>query len=165
MSGLRSRDSCRSAFRNWGILPLQSQYISSLLMFIVNNIGLYYTTSQIHCLNTRRNFDLYCPHVHLIIYQRGPYYFSIKLFNHLPLNIKELAPNITLFRVALSAFLHSKSFYKIEEYFRYNPTTNLTVIYMHSITMFYIYCKCCIATVMYMGFCADLLLLYLYALF
>jgi hypothetical protein len=29
-SGLRSRDSCRDAFRDWGILPLQSQYTFSL---------------------------------------------------------------------------------------------------------------------------------------
>jgi hypothetical protein len=91
--GLRSRDSCRDAFRDWGILPLQSQYIFSLLMFVANNMGLYHT-SQIHGLNTRRNFDLYRPQTNLTTYQRGPYYFGIKLFNQLPLNIKELIHNI-----------------------------------------------------------------------
>jgi hypothetical protein len=60
---------------------------------------------------------LYCPQTNLTISQRGPYYFGIKLFNHLPLNIKELAHSIKLFRVALSAFLHSKSFYTLDEYF------------------------------------------------
>jgi hypothetical protein len=44
-------------------------------------------------------------------------HFGIKLFNHLPSNIKELAHNIKQFTVALSAFLHSKSFYTLEEYF------------------------------------------------
>jgi hypothetical protein len=58
----------------------------------------------------RRNFDLYHPQAHLTIYQRGPYYFGIKLLNHLPLKIKE-------FRVALNAFLHSKSYYTLDEYF------------------------------------------------
>jgi hypothetical protein len=83
----------------------------------VNNKGLYHTTSQIHGVNTRRNFDLYRPQTNLTTYQRGPYYFGIKLFNHLPSNIKELAHNIKQFTAALSAFLHSKSFYTLEEYF------------------------------------------------
>jgi hypothetical protein len=52
MSGLRPRDSCRQAFRDWGILPLQSQYISFLLIFVVNNMGFYHSTSQIDGFNT-----------------------------------------------------------------------------------------------------------------
>jgi hypothetical protein len=94
MSGLKPRDSCRDTFRVWRILPLQSQYIFSLLTFIVNNKCSYHTTSQIHGVNTRRNFDLYRPQSNLTTYQKGPYYFGIKLFNHLPLSIKELAHNI-----------------------------------------------------------------------
>jgi hypothetical protein len=34
----RSRDSCRDLFKNLTILPLQSQYILSLLLFVVDNI-------------------------------------------------------------------------------------------------------------------------------
>jgi hypothetical protein len=119
MSGLRSGDSCRDAFRDWGILPLQSQYIFSLLMFVVNNIGLNHTTSQIHGLNTWRNFHLYRPQTNLTTYQRGPYYFGIKPFNHLPLNIKDnpLIHNIKQFRAALNAFLYTKSYYTLDEYF------------------------------------------------
>jgi hypothetical protein len=117
MSGLRPRNSCRDAFRDWGILPLQSQYVFSLLIFVVNNMGLYHKSSQIHGLNMRCNFDIYCPQTSLTIYQRGPYYFGIKLFNHLPLKIKELAFDIKQFRAALKAFLHSKSFYTLDKYF------------------------------------------------
>jgi hypothetical protein len=116
MSELRPRDFRRDAFKDWRILLLQSQYIFFVLIFVVNNMGLYHTTSQIHGFNTRRNFDLYHPQTDLTIYQRGPYYFGIKLFNHLPLNIKELT-HIKQFRAALSAVLHSKSFYTLDEYF------------------------------------------------
>jgi hypothetical protein len=76
-------------------------------MFVVNNMGLDHTTSQIHGLNFRRSFDHYQPQTNLTIHQRGPYYFGIRLFNRLPLNIKELTHNIKQFRVAVSAFLHS----------------------------------------------------------
>jgi hypothetical protein len=117
ISGLRPRDTCREAFRNWGILPSQSQYIFSLLIIVVNNIGFYYSTSQIHGFNTRRNFDLCRPQTNLSICQRGPYYFGIKPFNHLPFDIKELSYNAKQFWSALRAFLHSKSFYTLDEYF------------------------------------------------
>jgi hypothetical protein len=80
-------------------------------------MGLYHTTSQIHGLNTRRNLDLYRPQTNLTIYQRGPYYFGIKILNHLPLNTKELAQNTKQFSKALNAFLCFKSFYTIDEYF------------------------------------------------
>jgi hypothetical protein len=37
ITGRRSRDSCRDLFMNLKIVPLQSQYILSLLLFVVNN--------------------------------------------------------------------------------------------------------------------------------
>jgi hypothetical protein len=81
-------------------------------------MGLYHMTSQMHGFNTRHNFDLYLPQADLTNYQRGAYYFDNKLFNHLSLNIKELTHNTKQFRAALSAFfLHSKSFYTLDEYF------------------------------------------------
>jgi hypothetical protein len=43
-------------------------------------------TSEIHGLNTGDNFDIHHPQTDLTTYQRAPYYFGIKLFNHLPLN-------------------------------------------------------------------------------
>jgi hypothetical protein len=37
ITGCKSRDSCRDLFKNLKILPLQSQYILSLLLFVVDN--------------------------------------------------------------------------------------------------------------------------------
>jgi hypothetical protein len=74
-------------------------------------------TSQIHGLNARHNLELYCPQTELTVYHRGPYYLGIKLVNHLPLNIKELSRDIKQFSKALNAFLHSKHFYTLDEYF------------------------------------------------
>ena len=39
--GLRGRDSCREYFKKLQMLPLQSQYMLSLLLFVVDN-GDYY---------------------------------------------------------------------------------------------------------------------------
>jgi hypothetical protein len=66
------------------ILPLQSQYILSLLIFVVNNKNLFYVNSEIHSINTRQNFNLYQPQANLTLYQKGAYYSGIKVFNKPP---------------------------------------------------------------------------------
>jgi hypothetical protein len=48
-------DSCRELFKKLEILPLQSQYIFSLLMFMAENREQFKTNSQIHNTNTRHN--------------------------------------------------------------------------------------------------------------
>ena len=78
---------------------------------------MYQTASQIHGINTRCTLDFYYPHSGLTVHQKGRYCFDIKLFNHLPLSIKELVHDNKQFRKVLSVFLHSKSFCTIEEYF------------------------------------------------
>jgi hypothetical protein len=53
MAGIGNRDSCRQLFKTLRILPLQSQYIYSLLCFLVNNMDSYQFLSDTHSRNTR----------------------------------------------------------------------------------------------------------------
>ena len=46
------RTSCRDLFKNLNILPLQSQYVLSLAMFVIENLGEFVTNSDIHSLNS-----------------------------------------------------------------------------------------------------------------
>jgi hypothetical protein len=59
---------------------------------------------------------------HLSKYQKGTHCFGINVFNNLPARIKDLSYNIRQFESALRAFLHSHSFYILDEYFNYNKT-------------------------------------------
>jgi hypothetical protein len=93
MSGLRPRDSCREAFKDWGIVPLQSQYIFSLLIFLWITWA-FIIQHHKYMILTRRNFDLYHSQTNLSICQRWPYYFGIKLFNHLPLTLSLRGPRL-----------------------------------------------------------------------
>ena len=52
MAGCRYRDSCRKLFINLEILPLPSQYILSLLMFMIRNRNQFLVNSEIHHINT-----------------------------------------------------------------------------------------------------------------
>ena len=52
----------------------------------------------------------------LTLFQKGAYFYGIKLFNHLPPRIKRLSNEIKLFKPALKRFLNTHSFYSVEKY-------------------------------------------------
>ena len=41
-------------------------------------------------MDTRQRNNLYLPQAHLTTYQKGAYYLGIKIFNNLPLEIKNV---------------------------------------------------------------------------
>jgi hypothetical protein len=98
-------------------LPLQPQYIYSLLCFITNNMDQYQFISDIHSRNTGQGSNLYKPSSNLSLYQRGTYYMGIKIFNSLPPYLKKLHNDSRLFRLALKDYLYTHSFYTLQEYY------------------------------------------------
>ena len=115
--GLGPRDSCRKPFKHLRILPLQSQYIFSLMMFVVENKSIFQAKSEMHGINTRQNSNLYQPQANLTLYQRGVYYSGVKVFNNLPPSIRKLYSDIKRFKLQLDKYLHQKSVYTLEEYY------------------------------------------------
>ena len=91
MEGCGNRVSCRNLFKKLQILPLTSQYMLSLLMFVVQNKNLFLTNNENHNVDTRQRNNLYLPQANLTIYQKGAYYLGIKIFNNLPSEIKNVA--------------------------------------------------------------------------
>jgi hypothetical protein len=114
----RNRDSCRELFQILKILSLCSQYIFSLLLYIVNNKQLFMTNLEIHKISTRSSTNLHPPISNLTKLQKGAYYSGIKIFiiSHLTC----LCNKIKLLRPDLKRFLYTNSFYSIEEYFNHN---------------------------------------------
>jgi hypothetical protein len=55
-------------------------------------------------------------------------FFGIKLFNRLPINIKNLPNEIKLFKFALKSFTLIHSFYSIREYYNNKNKQNLVLI-------------------------------------
>ena len=113
MEGCGNRVSCRNLFKKLQIWPLTSQYMLSLLMFVVQNKNLFLTNNENHNLDTRQRNDLYLPQANLTIYQKGAYYSGIKIFNNLPLEIKNVAGKK---KKSYETLLHTYLFYTIEEY-------------------------------------------------
>jgi hypothetical protein len=77
--GLKKRDSCRNSFNKMTILPLCSQYIYSLMKYVVNNRHLFTRNSEIHNIGTRQNINLFPPSTSLARIQKGAYYSGIKI--------------------------------------------------------------------------------------
>jgi len=118
--GISSRDSCREHFKKLKILPLQSQYILSLLLFVIDNGDYFKVNSEIHNINTRTKSNVHRQISNLSAYQKGTYYSGIRVFNSLPSQVKNLSPNRNQFKHALKNFLYFHSFYTLDEYFSCN---------------------------------------------
>jgi hypothetical protein len=58
--------------------------------------------------------NLYLPVANLKIYQKGPEFMGIKVYNNLPGNISLLSNNKKVFRKALLLFLQFYSFNSVE---------------------------------------------------
>ena len=70
-----------------------SQYMLSLLMFVVQNKNLFSTSIENHNIDTRQRNNLCLPQGNLTICQKEAYYSGIKIFNNLPLEFKNVAGN------------------------------------------------------------------------
>ena len=109
--------SCRQLFEDLNILPIQSQYIYLIRLFVTKNKDQFLSNSQVHKINTRQTSDLFVPTANLTIYQKCFYYSGIKIYNHLPTAIKDLSCDKNKFKLALKRCLLHNSFYSLEEYF------------------------------------------------
>ena len=125
-----SSTSCRNLFKELSILPLQSQYILSLAVYVSKNIKDFTTNSDIHSINTRYKSNLYPPLLRLTKYQKGVYYTGIKIYNCLPPKIRELTSKIIQFKKVLKKFLLWGSFYTVEEFLDWASMHDLYTLYL-----------------------------------
>jgi hypothetical protein len=59
IKGCGYKDSCRQQFREMNILPLRSQYIYSLMMFVRKNRGRFNTNSDCYDIDNRQNMNIH----------------------------------------------------------------------------------------------------------
>jgi len=117
VEGCGNRVSCTSLLKKLQILHLKSQYMLPSLMFVVQKKTFFLTRNENCNLDTRQRNNLYLPQANLTIHQKELIIRRIKIFNHLPLEIKNVAGNQKKFKIALKKFLYTYSFYTLEECF------------------------------------------------
>jgi hypothetical protein len=89
MTGTGPRCSCRNLFKKPNILPVPSQYILSLMLFVIENQQDFLTSAYVHDFDTRNKNHLYLPALSLSYVQKGVLYSRSKIFNNLPSNIRD----------------------------------------------------------------------------
>jgi hypothetical protein len=99
------RDSCRELFKKLEILPLYSQYIFSISIFVIKNKHLFHTNNKTDSIHTRFTTNLHPPTAHLTKFQNSVHYSAIKIFNNLPQDIKDLANEVTPFRNTFYSYI------------------------------------------------------------
>jgi hypothetical protein len=70
ITNLRNSDSYRNIFKTMKILLFYSQYIFSLLMYIVDNRHLFIINQDIHNISTRSNLKFHIPSFNLTKFQK-----------------------------------------------------------------------------------------------
>jgi len=101
------------------IIMLYLQYIYSLVLYTINNKHLFDTNNKIHKYKTRNNNNLHHPIANISKFNKGAYISGIKVFNHLPQNIKALTNDHKYFKSSLKRFLYHNFFYSVNEYYEY----------------------------------------------
>ena len=92
----------------------------SLLLFVVTNKKLFLLNSQIYDINTHYNNNLHLLLTGLTLVQKGVAYSGCKIYNHLPLQIKNISNNVPLCKSKLKKFLLRCIFYIVDEYYQQN---------------------------------------------
>jgi len=117
------------------ILPLPSQYIYSLLVFVNKNRELFLSNSEIHELDTRYNQNLHLRSTNLALVQKGVLYSGSKIYNYLPLSIKAHSNNAKRFKATLKRYLVEHVFYSIDEYYQFQ-----WLWFFYTFYVFYLFC-------------------------
>ena len=73
-------DSCRPLLKQLQILTLPSQYLYSLLVFVIKNRDLFSLNSNIHNSNTRSKNNLHLPSTNLTMIQKGVLHSGSRFF-------------------------------------------------------------------------------------
>ena len=139
----RMRLSCRELFKKLEILLLYSQYIFSMSIFVIKNEHLFSTNNQIHIFQKRFKTNFIAPTAYLTKFQKAMHDTTIKIFNNLPHNIKELT-NETESTVSecFKKFLLINFFYniKIILIIRVIPLTTGFIILIYLYLKFFQHC-------------------------
>ena len=84
---------------------------------IINNHAIFQTNSSVNNINTRNQHHLLRRDANQSCFQKSTFCARIKIFNSLPPSVAILKNDKAKFKAALRKYLHTQSFYSVEEFF------------------------------------------------
>jgi len=114
IKGIPFRQDCREAFRELNILTLPSLFILECLKMSHQNQHDLKRNCDIHSYGTRNREDLVIQHQRLSSTKYSFNYWSAKIFNKMPKNIRQLSH--TKFKDTMKSYLIGRAFYSVQEF-------------------------------------------------
>jgi hypothetical protein len=115
--GVNSRCHCKPLFKQLNVLTVTSLYILECLMYVKSNLPTIPTNSLVHNHNTRFSEHLRLSQCNYRSTIKSSFEFSLKLYNMLPLYLKNL--NAINFKKQVKGILLLLSVYTVEEFIDY----------------------------------------------
>lgn len=113
--GLSPRESCKNAFQRLGLLTFPCLYIFEMVKHVHENTHIYNINNIKHNHHTRYKDNFRIPKHRLTLFENGPYYSGIQIYNKIPHEIKSLG-SANLFYRKVRVFLVRKCYYSVEEF-------------------------------------------------
>ncbi|CAK1593695.1 unnamed protein product [Parnassius mnemosyne] len=112
-----SDETLRNVFKEKGYLTLTNIYILEISIFIKQNNKYFQIKSNLNSRPIRSQYknNLCTPKINNYMYYKSTFCTGIKIFNHLPPNIK--AMDLPRFKIHLKKWLIYNVFYNLNEYF------------------------------------------------
>lgn len=114
---IKKRESCKPHFKNLKILTMPSIYILEMCKFVRKYPYFYNNLDDLprrYALRPGRN-KIIKPRSQLKMHSNGPHIMSIKIYNKLPIEVKNIQKD-SLFAKTLKSYLIDKTYYDIKEY-------------------------------------------------
>jgi hypothetical protein len=120
MMGISPRNTCRPLFKSLRIMTVSSQYILSLMKFLLNNLECFTFNNGIHTNFTRNRKSLHVPRTNLSLSQQGVHYMCIKVLNKLPKYVTNSLENKKQFIRKVKKLLLDQAFYSVNEFLNFH---------------------------------------------
>ena len=117
MAGLSITETCKNVFKEYGILTLPCLLIYELCRYVYINKDKFESNKDVHGINTRQKNNFHIPFRSLNITLNSPNSLGLRVYNHLPQDIKN-CNSMILFKKRLKLYLLNETFYKLDEYFQ-----------------------------------------------
>ena len=113
--GLKKGDTCKSYFKESGILTVPSLYIMYTVLYVKQHIHQLAKLGDNHSHNTRNRNTLANVSHNTYMFSQQSIYRGIKLYNSLPNNLKSIE-NYKLFKTHLKSFLINQCYYSVPNF-------------------------------------------------
>lgn len=115
MNGSNWSEPCKPIFKTLKIMTIFSLYLYQMSLFVYDHKNEFNTNYRISGLNTRNASAFSLPKHRTTSFERSTEYMGMKIFNHLPMSLKNI-DNRNKFKLSAKEYFINNPYYSINEF-------------------------------------------------